>query len=85
MIMQSFIDSLVDPAGWLPMEKHENTCTYREYRNKGPGADTSRRVKWPDYKVIDDPQEAMKYTVKSLIQGDQWLGATGVPFVEGLI
>ncbi|KAK1279574.1 Pectinesterase 3 [Acorus gramineus] len=85
MIMQSSIDSLVDPAGWLAMHNNESTCTYREYSNKGPGADASKRVKWPDYKAIDDPQEAMKYTVKSLIQGDQWLGATGVPFDDDLI
>ncbi|KAK1280398.1 Pectinesterase 3 [Acorus gramineus] len=85
MIMQSFIDFLVDPAGWLPHEGYEKTCTYREFQNRGPGADTSRRVRWLDYKAIDDPREAMTYTVNSLIQGDEWIPATGVPYVSGLI
>ncbi|KAK1310063.1 Pectinesterase/pectinesterase inhibitor 18 [Acorus calamus] len=80
MIMQSFIDSLVDPAGWLAWNGNEDTCTYREYDNYGPGADTSRRVNWPDYKAIDDPEEAKQYTVRFLIQGEQWLSVTGVPF-----
>ncbi|KAK1263008.1 putative pectinesterase/pectinesterase inhibitor 40 [Acorus gramineus] len=80
MVMQSFIDSLLDPAGWLAWHGNEDTCTYREYDNYGPGADTSRRVNWPDYKAIDDPEEAKQYTVRFLIQGEQWLSATGVPF-----
>ncbi|KAJ1402376.1 Pectinesterase, catalytic [Sesbania bispinosa] len=49
VVMQSFMDSFINPAGW-----HEwsgdfalSTLYYAEYANTGPGSDTSNRVTWP--------------------------------------
>ena len=86
VVMQSFIDSHVDPAGWSPWDKDFalKTLFYGEYMNSGPGAGTNKRVKWPGYHVITSAAEAQKFTVRELIQGGVWLKNTGVAFTEGL-
>ncbi|KAF5800430.1 putative pectinesterase [Helianthus annuus] len=47
---KNYMDSLVDPAGWLEWDANFalnlNTLYYGEYRNTGPGSSTSRSVKW---------------------------------------
>ncbi|KAL1312691.1 hypothetical protein AAHE18_16G056700 [Arachis hypogaea] len=49
VFMKSFIDDLVDPAGWLEWNGTFalDTLYYGEYQNRGPGSNTSARVKWP--------------------------------------
>ncbi|CAH2038203.1 unnamed protein product [Thlaspi arvense] len=51
VVMLSFIDDLIDPAGWFHWEDDKeprlSTLFYGEYENNGPGADTTKRVKWP--------------------------------------
>ncbi|XP_008795768.2 pectinesterase-like [Phoenix dactylifera] len=86
VFMQSFLGSLIDPAGWLEWDGDFalSTLYYGEYMNQGPGSNTSRRVTWPGYRVITSAAEASNFTVASFIQGDQWLGATSVPFTSGL-
>ncbi|XP_068639146.1 pectinesterase-like [Aristolochia californica] len=83
--MQSFIDNHIDPSGWSPWSgDFLKTLYYGEYSNRGPGAGTSKRVTWPGYHVITDPNVAMNFTVKVLIQGGDWLRSTGVSYTEGL-
>ena len=44
--------------GWL--EWHgvlENVLYYAEYNNSGGGANTSQRVNWPGYHVLDNARE----------------------------
>ncbi|XP_021774344.1 pectinesterase-like [Chenopodium quinoa] len=81
MVMESFLDRLISPSGW---EEWPNTtdsnAIYLEYRNLGPGADTSRRVKWSGFKVVEDASEALPYTASQLIQGNEWIPATKVPY-----
>ncbi|XP_073127597.1 pectinesterase-like [Henckelia pumila] len=86
VVMQSNISSVIDPAGWAEWSGDFalNTLYYGEYMNQGPGAGTSKRVKWPGYHVLNDSAEAMKFTVKELIQGGDWLSSTGVAYTEGL-
>ncbi|RVW28635.1 putative pectinesterase/pectinesterase inhibitor 13 [Vitis vinifera] len=76
IVMESTIEDLIQPQGWLPWEGNFalSTLYYAEYNNKGPGAALSARVKWPGYKVIEK-EEAVKYTVGPFIQGDDWLKA----------
>ncbi|KAF2314229.1 hypothetical protein GH714_024291 [Hevea brasiliensis] len=71
VVMQSHIGGHIDPAGWAEWNGDFalRTLYYGEYANRGPGAGTSRRVKWPGYHVITDPNEARKFTVAELIQG----------------
>lgn len=80
--LNSFIDNLIDPAGWLEWNGTFalDTLFYGEYKNRGPGSNTSARVTWPGYKVITNTTEASLFTVRQFIQGNEWLSSTGVPF-----
>ncbi|XVF08444.1 hypothetical protein REPUB_Repub07fG0004300 [Reevesia pubescens] len=86
VFMQTYLDSLVDPAGWFEWDGDFalNTLYYGEYKNIGPAASTSRRVKWKGYRVITSATEASKFTVANFIAGRSWLPDTGVPFTPGL-
>ncbi|XP_073005446.1 pectinesterase-like [Typha latifolia] len=86
VFLQSTIEDHVDPKGWLEWDGEFalKTLFYGEYQNRGPGAGTAGRVKWPGYNVITDPEVAKRFTVASLIQGGAWLKGTGVAFTEGL-
>ncbi|MQM00334.1 hypothetical protein Taro_033064 [Colocasia esculenta] len=79
--MQSFIDGLVDPAGWAEWVGDEGlkTLYYGEYDNTGPGSGTDDRVTWPGYHVMTY-DDAIGFTVTELIAGDQWLQSTSFPF-----
>ncbi|KAK8967527.1 hypothetical protein KSP40_PGU016140 [Platanthera guangdongensis] len=84
--LKCFLDSLIDPAGWLEWNGTFalDTLYYGEYLNTGPGSNTTARVNWPGYRVIKTAAEAANFTVANFIQGDQWLGSYGVPFTSGL-
>ncbi|XP_070024689.1 probable pectinesterase/pectinesterase inhibitor 59 [Nicotiana sylvestris] len=87
VIMKTYIDSLVNRAGWLTWLDSNfalSTLYYAEYGNIGPASSTRYRVKWPGYHVIKSGNVASKYTVASLIAGRAWLPSTGVPFTAGL-
>nr|GME18585.1 pectinesterase 2-like [Ipomoea batatas] len=86
VFMKSSLDSLIDPAGWLPWDGNFalNTLYYGEYSNTGAGASTANRVKWGGYHVITSATEASKFTVGNFIAGGSWLPATNVPFTSGL-
>lgn len=86
VFLKTFIDSLVDPAGWLPWSGTFalDTLYYGEYMNTGPGSSTANRVNWKGYHVITSATEAAKFTVGSFIAGGSWLPATNVPFTSGL-
>nr|GMD62430.1 pectinesterase 2-like [Ipomoea batatas]GME18588.1 pectinesterase 2-like [Ipomoea batatas] len=86
VFMKTSLDSLIDPAGWLPWDGTFalNTLYYGEYSNTGAGASTANRVKWGGYHVITSATEASKFTVGNFIAGGSWLPATNVPFTSGL-
>ncbi|MQM18220.1 hypothetical protein Taro_051208 [Colocasia esculenta] len=87
VIMQSYLGNIIDPAGWLAWNGSFglDTLLYMEYQNRGPGADTSKRVYWPGLRFPTNPAEVRNFTVSSFIQGDQWLPPTGVPYTGGLM
>ncbi|KAL4613924.1 hypothetical protein ACB092_07G017500 [Castanea dentata] len=84
IIMESSIEDIIHPDGWLPWEGDFalKTLSYAEYNNKGPGAKVNARVKWPGHKIIRR-EEATKYTVGPFLQGN-WIPAAGVPVHFGL-
>ncbi|XP_039810722.1 pectinesterase-like [Panicum virgatum] len=86
VFLQSELDSLIDPAGWLEWSGDFalDTLYYGEYMNTGAGAGTSGRVKWKGYRVITSAAEASAFTVGSFIDGDVWLAGTSIPFNTGL-
>ncbi|KAJ6690697.1 hypothetical protein OIU85_006900 [Salix viminalis] len=86
VIMQSYIGELIQPAGWLEWNATVglDTLYYGEFQNHGPGANTSRRVKWPGYNLMNVTQ-AVNFTVYNLTMGDTWLPYTDIPFSVGLL
>ncbi|XP_002523113.2 pectinesterase [Ricinus communis] len=86
VFLRSYIDDVVDPVGWLEWNGAFalSTLYYGEYMNRGPGSNTSARVTWPGYRVINSTTEASQFTVGPFIQGSEWLNATGIPFFLGL-
>ncbi|XP_056174190.1 probable pectinesterase/pectinesterase inhibitor 7 [Syzygium oleosum] len=84
--MQSFMDSLINPAGWQIWDGDFalSTLYYAEYNNTGPGSNTTNRVTWPGYHMIN-ATDAVNFTVSSFLLGDDWLPQTGVPYMSGLI
>lgn len=83
--MQSYIDGVVDPVGWSQWDGDFalSTLYYAEYNNTGPGSNTTRRVNWPGFQVIN-ATDAANFTVSNFL-GAGLLDETGVPYASGLI
>ncbi|KAL5995066.1 putative pectinesterase/pectinesterase inhibitor 47 [Asimina triloba] len=84
--MQSFIDGLIDPAGWLEWNGTVGLSTlfYGEFDNYGPGANRSGRVQWPGYSMMNASQ-ALNFTVYNFTMGDEWVLSGVIPFSSGLL
>lgn len=84
--MQSFIDNVVNAAGWREWDGNFalSTLYYAEFSNSGPGSNTSNRVTWPGYHVIN-ATDAANFTVSNFLLGDDWLPQTGVSYTNNLI
>ncbi|XP_060219132.1 probable pectinesterase/pectinesterase inhibitor 25 [Lycium barbarum] len=85
VIMQSYIGDVIAPVGWLEWNGTIglDTLYYGEFENYGPGANTTMRVQWPGYSLMNASQ-AMNFTVYNFTMGDTWLPYTNVPFSQGL-
>lgn len=83
--MQSYIDTLVNSAGWREWSGDFalSTLYYAEFSNKGPGSNTTGRVTWPGYRIIN-ATDAGNFTVSSFLLGDDWLPQTGAPYSSSL-
>ncbi|KAG2672283.1 hypothetical protein I3760_13G033500 [Carya illinoinensis] len=86
VFMKTYLDSLIDPAGWMEWSGDFalKTLYYGEYANTGPGSSTASRVNWPGYHVITSASTAAQFTVANFISGGSWLPATNVPYTAGL-
>ncbi|WCJ26906.1 Plant invertase/pectin methylesterase inhibitor superfamily [Euphorbia peplus] len=86
VVMKSLIDGLIDPTGWAAWNGDFalSTLYYAEFDNSGVGSETSGRITWPGFHVID-ATNATLFTVSNFTQGDIWLPTTGVPYVDGLM
>ncbi|KAM3378048.1 putative pectinesterase/pectinesterase inhibitor 20 [Capsicum galapagoense] len=84
--MRSFLDSFVHPDGWSIWTDDFalKTLYYAEYKNSGPGADTSNRVRWSGYRGEISYMDASCFTVSNFILGNFWLPWSGVPYTAGL-
>ncbi|KAK1308182.1 putative pectinesterase/pectinesterase inhibitor 25 [Acorus calamus] len=83
--MQSFIDGLIQGAGWLEWNETFalDTLFFGEYNNYGPGANVSRRVQWPGYTVMNVTQ-ALNFTAENFTTADTWLPFADIPYTGGL-
>ncbi|XP_076908682.1 putative pectinesterase/pectinesterase inhibitor 13 [Bidens hawaiensis] len=81
IVMESEIDDVIEPTGWLAGEGDFGieTVYYAEYNNIGEGSRVKDRVKWGGYQKEFKKEDAMKYTAGQFIQGESWLKSTGVP------
>lgn len=80
-ILQSYIDSMVDPKGWEQMSgQPTDKLTYVEYQNVGPGSNTDGRVDWPGVTLLRNPNQVHPFTASYLLDADSWIPSTGVPY-----
>ncbi|KAL5568743.1 hypothetical protein UlMin_025318 [Ulmus minor] len=84
--MQSYIGSVINPAGWLEWNGTVglDTIYYGEFKNYGPGSGTGRRVDWPGFSLMN-ATEALNFTVYNFTKGYSWLPDTDIPYFEGLL
>ncbi|KAI3804232.1 hypothetical protein L1987_25622 [Smallanthus sonchifolius] len=84
VFLKTFLDSIVDPAGWMPWSGNFalNTLYYGEYMNTVPGSSTAKRVNWKGYNVITSATEAAKFTVGNFIAGGSWLPAANIKAIK---
>ncbi|KMT10056.1 hypothetical protein BVRB_5g122660 [Beta vulgaris subsp. vulgaris] len=83
VFMETMMGDLIRPAGYFQWQSPEGknnhlTAFYGEYANRGPGANTRMRVKWPHVKVLQKP-EAQRYSAAIFLAGAPWVKAVGVP------
>ncbi|KAK4405523.1 putative pectinesterase/pectinesterase inhibitor 28 [Sesamum angolense] len=86
IIMQSLIDGFIAPEGWSVWQGTFalDTLYYGEFKNRGPGSDLSRRVRWKGIKIITQAI-AESFTPGRLFAGDEWVTQSGVPYVAGMV
>lgn len=87
VFLQSDIEALVDPQGWLPWNSsnpYTDTLYYGEYDNRGPGSSTSQRVDWVGVHPNMTASEASQFTVDNFIAGGTWLSALQVAYQASL-
>ncbi|KAL0435909.1 UNVERIFIED_CONTAM: putative pectinesterase/pectinesterase inhibitor 7 [Sesamum radiatum] len=84
--MQSFMDNVINPEGWTIWSGDFalNTSYYAEFNNSGPGSNTSQRVTWPGFHIIN-ATDAANFTVSAFLLGDDWIPQTGAPYTAGLL
>ncbi|XP_072957516.1 pectinesterase-like [Typha angustifolia] len=84
--IRNYIDSIIDPVGWLPFNGNFalSTLFYAEYGNSGPGSRLSMRVRWPGYHIFARPLYVRQFSVGRFIAGRTWIRSTGVPYNLGL-
>ncbi|KAK8684544.1 hypothetical protein V6N13_040566 [Hibiscus sabdariffa] len=80
IIIQSQIDDIIQPEGYIPMHpgQGESTSYFVEFGNRGPGSKTDRRVKWAGIKQVN-LNTAKTFTPGAFLQSNSWIPSTGVP------
>ncbi|GMJ02075.1 hypothetical protein like AT3G05610 [Hibiscus trionum] len=86
IIMQSQLDDIVTPTGWMPWNGDFalDTLWYAEFNNRGPGAVQTQRVKWKGIQRINGAQ-AQEFTAGVFLRGGEWIQKSGVPYIAGMI
>ncbi|XP_059439744.1 putative pectinesterase/pectinesterase inhibitor 28 [Corylus avellana] len=87
IIMETHIDDLIQPQGWLPWvgDFALDTCFYAEFQNTGPGANSTGRVNWAGVKKNITREEVLEYTAGRFFLGDEWIKDAQVPYISGMI
>lgn len=88
IIMESFLGDVIHPEGWCKWSDNYgiDTATFREYNNRGPGANTTKRVRWNTYKTVYERNQMKSFlAAEFIIQSGQWLQNAGIPYESGFI
>lgn len=79
VFMQSELGAVVHPDGWAPWAKGHvikettESVNYIEFGNTGPGADTSRRVKWSGVHAVTDAAKVAMYAADNFVAAEEWV------------
>ncbi|XP_019158574.1 PREDICTED: probable pectinesterase/pectinesterase inhibitor 58 [Ipomoea nil] len=86
IIMESFIDDLIQKEGWLLWNGDFalDTLFYTEYNNRGSSSSKEERVKWKGVKELP-LNRIERFTAARFIQGDVWIKSTRLPYNPGFI
>ncbi|XP_039050853.1 pectinesterase-like [Hibiscus syriacus] len=86
IIMQSQIDDIIQPEGYIPThgKRGLDTSYYVEFDNRGPGAKTDGRAKWDGIKQLD-ATAIKKFTPTIYIESETWVPKTGIPCIPNMI
>ncbi|KAL8540900.1 hypothetical protein ACS0TY_002230 [Phlomoides rotata] len=86
IIMESFLDDLIHPDGWLPWNADFalETLFYTEFNNRGPASPKAKRVKWGGVKELPS-NRIQRFTASAFLDGNRWIPATRVPYAAGFI
>ncbi|CAI9103449.1 OLC1v1001930C1 [Oldenlandia corymbosa var. corymbosa] len=86
IIVESYIDDLIHPDGWLPWSGTFalDTLFYAEFNNRGPASNKNLRVQWQGVKELPVTR-VERFLAAKFIEGDSWIPATGVPYSPGFI
>ncbi|GFQ05560.1 putative pectinesterase/pectinesterase inhibitor 28 [Phtheirospermum japonicum] len=86
VIMESFLDDLIQPEGWLPWNETFalQTLFYTEFNNRGPAASKANRVKWDGVKEVP-ANRIQRFTADEFIDGKRWVPVSDVPYAGGFI
>ncbi|GMI72136.1 hypothetical protein like AT5G27870 [Hibiscus trionum] len=86
IIMQSQIDDIIQPLGYVPMngDKGLETSFYVEFENRGPGSKTDGRAKWGGIKKLD--LAAIKqFTPRIYLESETWIPQIGIPIIPDMV
>ncbi|CAL1370553.1 unnamed protein product [Linum trigynum] len=85
VFVETRLGHVVAAEGWSGWNnRYLDTVYYAEYRDRGPGAQPWKRVKWGGVHALTDPNEAARFLPTKFIQGDRWIPATGIPYDDRL-
>lgn len=86
IIMESFLDDLIQPDGYLPWNATFalETLFYTEFNNRGPASPKAQRVKWPGVKELP-PNRIQRFTAAEFLDGNRWIPPTRVPYAASFI
>ncbi|XP_055814918.1 pectinesterase-like [Solanum dulcamara] len=84
VIMESSIDDLIQPEGWLEWNKTFafETLFYTEFNNKGSGSSKTDRVNWSGVKELPI-ERVQRFTASKFLDADEWIPSTGIPYTSG--
>ncbi|KAK4378892.1 hypothetical protein RND71_000754 [Anisodus tanguticus] len=84
IIMESNIDDLIQPEGWLKWNETFafETLFYTEFNNKGSGSSKKERVNWKGVKELPI-NRVQRFTASQFLDGDAWIPSTGTPYTAG--